>query len=227
MKILSSCRVRILTPNPCLHLYKFRLWFFVNRSPRLFPCSQPRCILLPMRWCSVFHLPALKGWKTLNLGQHQSTHPCHKSAAASKTQNTDIDIDCVSTKQSWAKNLIPESDFSPLFKTSLRFWVTRGHLAGRRWQLLGQTPPFESSWLPWADWVVVSWACSVDSPIKPLTQKGPGDHLKGSTEMPSLSRAELEIRAKTMSWCSHDVGFNSGWNLNCPRVMTGICYFVL
>lgn len=150
MKILSSCRVRILTPNPCLHLYKFRLWFFVNRSPRLFSCSQPRCIPLPMRWRSVFHLPALKGWKTLlfNLGQHQSTHPCHKSAAASKTQNTDVDIACVSTKQSRAKNLIPESDFSPLFKTSLRFWVTRGHLAGKWWQLLGQTPPFESSWLP-------------------------------------------------------------------------------
>ena len=118
IKILSFCRVRILTPNKGTDLYTFGLLQMVlcEWMSTLISLWAALSHAAPYEvGLSLFHPPALKGWRTLlfDLGQHQSIHPCHNSTAASKTQNTKIDIDCACTKQSRAKNLIPESDFSP------------------------------------------------------------------------------------------------------------------
>lgn len=86
---------------------------------------------------------------------------------------------------------------------------------------------FEYGWLPLADCIVVSWACCTNFPVKPPAQEGPGDHLKGSREMPGLSPADPDIRAETVIRCSHAVGFNSNWNQNCLWVATGNLLFVL
>lgn len=152
IKIVSFCRVRILTLNKGIHLYKFGLLQMVlceMMSTLISLWAAPKAPYKVV--LSVFHLPALKGWRTLSfdLGQHQSSHPCHNSTAASKPQNTKIDIDCVCTKQSWAKNFIPESDFSPPFKTSLRIWVTRETV----WQERGgRSSAKHSLWSDWRLW---------------------------------------------------------------------------
>lgn len=56
IKILSFCRVRILTPNKGIHLYKFGLlqMVFGNGCPHLFPFGQHCCSL----WGGAFSFPS-------------------------------------------------------------------------------------------------------------------------------------------------------------------------
>ena len=56
IKILSFCRVRILTPNKGIHLYKFGLSQMVLCEWMSTLISLWAALLLPMRWCSQFSI---------------------------------------------------------------------------------------------------------------------------------------------------------------------------
>lgn len=121
-KVLPSCRLRILTLSPVYLFLQVLTWagrFFVSQGPPSFPWGQPHHILLPVFLFS----QRGKNGKLFSL-IWAITNPFALTPTQQlllQTHKTEIDKDCVCTKLSWAKELISERDFSPLFKTSLRF----------------------------------------------------------------------------------------------------------
>lgn len=210
-----------------MHFHEFILgssWFFVNRGPYLFPCWPSQSHSAPYEvMFSVFLPLALKEWKNSFYFGPTPTHSALPRLSFSKTQKTQIATDGVYTKQSWAKNFIPESDFPPPLKTSLRFRITRGHLAGRGGRSLSNTA-FEYGCLPY--WVVVSGVCSMDFPVKPPAWKGPRDRTRGGHRNATALTGNLKLEQR-LRWPFHDVDFGCGWNQNCLWVMTGNLLFCL
>lgn len=129
---------------------------------------------------SVSLLPAWKERKTLlfNLGQHPSGRPCHNSAAAWKTQKTEIDTDCVCTNRVEPRT----SSLKVTFPLRLKqIWDSESRETV--WQGDGGRSPAKHSLLSPADCPgqIGSWwaELAVDFPVKPLARRGPGDHLNG------------------------------------------------
>lgn len=122
--------------------------------PTLFPVRQPRCFLLLVKWRSVLLLLAPKKNRKLFFLIWVTTSSLAFSTTLQlllETQEIELDIDCVYTKQTWARNLIPKNDFSPTFKTILRSWIMRDHLMGR-WCQVPAKHSLQCVWLPSADW---------------------------------------------------------------------------
>lgn len=213
-KILSFCTVSILTP---ISMYPF---LQVQTLVELVLCK-PRPILIslfviPLTFCSLW------GDALLSFSQHWKDGKLFFLIWANtdlftfattqllllQTQKTEIDINCVCTKQSWANNLVPKREFSLHLK---QVWDSERPFGREIVADPCQTQPLsmadctrqaESWWSGIAVWTAFWGTCS----------EGSWDHLKGSTEMPKLSLAALEIGIETVSWCFHDVGFDSSWN---------------
>lgn len=130
-----------------------------------------------------------------------------------KTQKTKIAIDCVYTKQSVPRTSSPKVTFPPPFKASLRFRVTRDHLA-RRWQQVPVKHSF-SRWLPALHRLShdgrslrYGFSCGATCP------EGSQRSFKGVHRSAKALTGNLKLELR-LTWCSRDVGFKSGWNQNC------------